>query len=136
MNSLFFLCAHLAGASETGSSGDGEHGGAPSHVESFSYFIPATHNRVSVSFISDLSSSTNITPTSTLPCPGVQRVKELLCDVDGIPRHCDQRAQTFWKKRSKYSLIIENEPGKLPDTEVQSQSRKEEQSRTIDFEKQ
>lgn len=89
-NVLFLLRAHLAGARETGASGDGEHSGAPADVKSFPYFIPAhTHTR---SAVSCCSCSEAVPVTS--PDARIQGVEEVLRDVEGVPGHGHHRAQT------------------------------------------
>lgn len=89
-NSQFFLCAKFARAGETCSSGNGEHRGAPSDVKPFSYFVPATYIRV------HLANASGPPPnTATSPYARIERVKELLSDVEGVPGHCDQCAHTY-----------------------------------------
>lgn len=95
MNLLFFLCGQFAGTGKNGSSGDGEHSRAPADVQSFSYFIPVTHNnRVWSANIHDLLGNfrfsyaplyTNTNTTS--PYARIERVIEVLCDVKGVPGH-------------------------------------------------
>lgn len=102
LNLLFFLRAQFAGAGETGPPGDGEHRGAPADVQRLSYFVPATHKRSAVSRHpcersgQVWSSSPLRSATTVLPCPGVEGVKELLGDIEGVPGHRHQCAQTFW----------------------------------------
>lgn len=117
MNLLFFLCAHFAGTGETGSSGDGEHSRAPADVKSFSNFIPATHSRVwsantyvcgNLGLLGNFQSHTPPN-TTTLLCAWIERVKEFLRDVEGVPGHCDHCAHTFFieeKKQKKTANVI------------------------------
>lgn len=43
-NSLFLCATNFAGAAETSSTSEGQHGRGPADVQPFSYFVPATHN--------------------------------------------------------------------------------------------
>lgn len=91
-DSLFFLSRHFAGTREADSPGDGEHSGAPADVKSFPDFIPASKLSVRQQ---PLECPSPKIPVGSLPYPRIERVKEILRDVEGIPGHRHHGAQTF-----------------------------------------
>lgn len=122
-NSLLFLCAQFAGAGETDSSGHGEHSGAPADVKPLSYFIPATHSRVSVSRRSCRAIFS--IPLHLPDKPPNHHYLTLSRDRKGqrIPEWCWRRTRTLRslcthllmeKEEIKYSLITEKAAGELP----------------------